>query len=641
MSEIYFKDAAWIWHSGEYGEDEYAEFSEKLVWNEGRVIVRLSVCGEYTLFVNGKYAASNQYADFEHYKVYDSIDITDLLVKGENTIGFLAWYWGKSGMRYLTETPGLIFEIECNGNVVSYSNENTLSRKSKAYISGAKRKVTPQLGFGFAYDFTKEDNWLKGEDDGFSESFEFDRKPQMYERPIKKHEIGELVTGPIHVADGKTIIDLGCEHVGYCHISFSSETEQNVNVAYGEILKDGHVKRKPIPTCDFSFDYRAKSGDNEFANYMFRFACRYIEIESEKPIEIKTIGILPQIYPVKERKIKLENELDKKIYEISLNTLKLCMFEHYVDCPWREQCLYVFDSRNQMLTGYTAFEDGNYDYARANLLLMSKDNRKDNIFSICFPSGDDLTIPSFSLYYVLAVKEYIEHSGDLSLAEEVFDKMESILKVFAGGMQDGLVNKFTGENHWNFYDWSEYASGKLRKSEEAVPDFLVNVITVISLKAYADICKRISKKNIFEGIAETICENARKKFYNKETGFFYVLDKDEKPTELANSLAVLSGVADKKTSVRIAEALANGELVECSLSMKTFKYDVLLNIDKEKYKDVILSEIRTTYKMMLDEGATTVWEVTEGADGWEGLGSLCHGWSAIPIHYFAMFKEDK
>lgn len=639
MCEKYFEEAKWIWNSETWDDDEYAEVSEKMTYNGGKALVRLSVCGEYTLYVNGKMAACNQYADFEHYKVYDEIDITAMLNEGENTVSFLVWYWSRSGMRHLTEMPGLIFEIEYDGEIVACSNTNTFSRKSKAYISGVKRKVTPQLGFGFAYDATKEDNWLSGELDGFSESFAFDRKPKMHERPIKKHEIGELVTGTMHVADGKTIIDLGREYVGYCYILFGSEIEQNVNISYGELLKDGHVKRKPIPTCDFSFDYRAKSGHNEFVNYMFRFACRYIEVETEAPIEIKTIGLLPYVYPAKDKAVQLENELDRKIYEICLNTLKLCMFEHYVDCPWREQCLYAFDSRNQMLTGYSAFEDGNFEYVRANLLLMSKDMRDDNIFSICFPSGDDLTIPSFSLYYILAVKEYIEHSGDLTLAEDVFDKMESILKVFTDSMQDGLVNRFTGKNHWNFYDWSEYASGKLAKSEESVPDFLVNAITVISLKAYNDICKRISKKNIFGDIAETIIQNARKKFYNEETGFFYVLDKDEKPTELANSLAVLSGIADGEMSVKIAEALAKGELVECSLSMKTFKYDVLLAVDRKKYKETILSEMRVTYKKMLDAGSTTVWEVADGADGWDGLGSLCHGWSSIPIHYYRLLEK--
>ena len=80
---------------------------------------------------------------------------------------------------------------------------------------------------------------------------------------------------------------------------------------------------------------------------------------------------------IKEKQVKLDNALDQKIYDACVNTLKLCMMEHYVDTPWREQCLYVYDSRNQALCGYKAFEGGNADYVRANLKLISQDRRED------------------------------------------------------------------------------------------------------------------------------------------------------------------------------------------------------------------------------------------------------------------------
>ena len=68
--------------------------------------------------------------------------------------------------------------------------------------------------------------------------------------------------------------------------------------------------------------------------------------------------------------------------------------------------------------------------------------------------------------------------------------------------------------------------------------------------------------------------------------------------------------------------------------MKPFKYDALLKTDREKYKTVILEEIRQTYKKMLDEGSTTVWETIKGGSDFGNAGSLCHGWSAIPVYYY-------
>ena len=45
------------------------------------------------------------------------------------------------------------------------------------------------------------------------------------------------------------------------------------------------------------------------------------------------------------------------------------------------------------------------------------------------------------------------------------------------------------------------------------------------------------------------------------------------------------------------------------------------------------------YKMMLDNGATATWETIDGAKAFENAGSLCHGWTAIPIIYYHRYKD--
>lgn len=631
-----FCNAKWIWRAGITGENDYAEFSDSIKYSGGEAILRISICGDYTLYVNGKFVECNQYADFEHYKVYDEIDITPYLKNGDNRISILGWYFGVSGMRYNTPVPGLIYEVVTDGDTVAVSSSNTLSRQSRAYTSGEFRKISKQLGYSFAYDACVKDRWLEGELDEFSSSVVCDRKLVMYKRPCSKLRHGDAVYGEITRTESSYIVDLGREYVGLPYINFSSDCVQDVTVCYGEVLVDGHTKRK-IGNRDFSFDYRSVKGNNEYVNYMFRMACRYIEIYSEKPVDIKKIGIISQYYPTVARDIDLPDTLDRKIYDMCVNTLNLCMMEHYVDCPWREQCFYTFDSRNQMLSGYWTYEGGNFEYARANLLLISKDNRNDGLLSICFPSADDLVIPSFSLYYILAVKEYIDYSGDLSLGKEIFGKLESIMSVFEGNIKDGLVHKFEGTNIWNFYDWSDYAYYQLYHENKG-SDFLMNAIFVIALRSYADICLKIGKTNRFEGLAERISSVANDRFFDKTKGLYFIENSDEVPTELANSLAIVSGLATGDVAKGICKVLSGDGLVECSLSMKTFKYDALLSVDMG-YKDAVFAEIRNTYKKMLDAGSTTVWETIDGADAFDNAGSLCHGWSAIPVYYYNKFKK--
>ena len=46
-----FKNAKWIWNSFDFGENEYAEFYDKVEYNGGNVVLNISVCGDYTLFI--------------------------------------------------------------------------------------------------------------------------------------------------------------------------------------------------------------------------------------------------------------------------------------------------------------------------------------------------------------------------------------------------------------------------------------------------------------------------------------------------------------------------------------------------------------------------------------------------------------
>lgn len=103
---------------------------------------------------------------------------------------------------------------------------------------------------------------------------------------------------------------------------------------------------------------------------------------------------------------------------------------------------------------------------------------------------------------------------------------------------------------------------------------------------------------------------------------------------MANFLICSFGKTDRKW---ICEKLVNGELMDCSLSMKCFKYDALLATDEAKWRGHVFDEIRKDYEKMVESG-NTVWETADGASAFNNAGSLCHGWSAIPIYYYARLK---
>ena len=626
-----FEGARWIWVEQNGKPDTFGEFYDEFLWEEGKVNCLLSCDGDYTLFINGEYVSSNQYGDFEWYKSYDTVDITPYLKKGKNTFAVLVWYFGIDTQRSIKAQAGLIFEVKMGEKTLLASGENTKARYSKAYRQGSQKKVTRQLGVSFAYDATKEDGWLlTGENCNFAVLVE--KNCNFIPRPNERLKLLQRVHGALICAENnRYIIDLGKEIVGLPFLSFTSLAEQKIRVDWGEDLQDGHVRRL-IHDRDFSFNYVAKQGKNDFTHYILRLACRYLEIHTEAPIEIEAVGLLPQVYPVTEKKVTLDNELDQKIYDACVNTLKLCMLEHYVDTPWREQCLYVYDSRNQALFGYSAFEGGNVAYARSNLKLISQDRRDDGLLAICYPCGADLTIPSFSLYYFMQVKEYLQHTGDLSLAEEVYDKLISVLNVFIGNRKDGVVMKFEGSSHWNFYDWSPYLDGELHGAESAIPDLMVNLLFIHALKNLREIDGMLGKKFAYADLLAESEKRTKEVFYRPTKGLYAMNVNGEEFTVLGNSLAILAGLTDGQESAYICEKIVGNELIDCSLSMKIFKYDALLLVDKGRYQVWVEREIRREYGQMVETG-NTVWETIDGASAFDNAGSLCHGWSAIPIRY--------
>ena len=150
------------------------------------------------------------------------------------------------------------------------------------------------------------------------------------------------------------------------------------------------------------------------------------------------------------------------------------------------------------------------------------------------------------------------------------------------------------------------------------------------------ICEILGQKSNYKTIADKLNDKILEVFYDSERQLFVNRVGEHKYSELVNSLAILCGAAKGETAAKIAQIMAGeNELTNATLSMVCFKYDALLMINKDKYKDYVLNDIRVKYKKMLDLGATSFWETEKGEADFSNAGSLCHGWSAMPVYYFS------
>ena len=186
-----FQNSNWIWDKALIGADTYCEFIKEFNYDSGKCICNLSCDSDYTLYINGKFIESNQYPDFEHYKIYDQIDITPYLKKGNNLIAVLVWHFGVVTQKNVVADAGLIFEIIVEDKILCVSDSFVKVRESRAYQSGRKKIITGQLGYGFGYDATKEDNWINGEGVGFKQADVVTKNCLFYPRANQKLKLLE------------------------------------------------------------------------------------------------------------------------------------------------------------------------------------------------------------------------------------------------------------------------------------------------------------------------------------------------------------------------------------------------------------------------------------------------------------------
>ena len=625
---MFDKNAKWIWINDNPKHNEYAVFEQKFDFCGKNAVFTICAEMDYVLYVNGKLAGFGQFAGYPQHKYYDELDITDLCEEGENTFTLTVRYEGVNSHTHITDGAGVIFSLCVDGNTVTYSHEGTMGGYDNRYVQNVTRKITGQIGY--ACDMRVGDYICD------IACAQVEKSYNLMPRPVKKTVVEDFVEGKL-IDKNKNLYDIGRETAGYLCVKFKAEKSVTAKITYGQHIVDGGV-RYIIGDRDFSLDFEMPEGTHEFCQYFTRISCRYLQAILPEGVTILSIGVMPYIYPLNETPLKLDNALDQKIYDTCVRTLRLCMNMHYEDTPWREQALYVLDSRNQMLCGYHTFAET--EFQRANLELIAKGARDDGMLELTYPSKDTPAIPFFSVMYPVEVYEYIKHTGDKSILDSTMPTMLKIMQNFKDRIEDNGLIKSLEAPYWNFYEWTNGSADAIptQLAYKYVPYYhlILNCAFVYSGKMFGKMCDMAGVE--FDCDFESIKAAINKEFFDATDGNF-VLRTDDRSikSQLGNSFALLIGLGDERTVKAIKD---DESLIETSLSMLVYKYDALLAANPNN-KEFILNEIREQYGFMLDQGATSFWETIKGEADFSNAGSLCHGWSALPAYYYHLFSEKK
>lgn len=469
------------------------------------------------------------------------------------------------------------------------------------------------------------------------------------------------------------LFDLGEESTGLLDLEFTAPAGTLLKISWGEHLEALRT-RSHIGNRTFQSTYVCKEGYQHFIHYFNRLGLRYLELHvypAEERLDVsgdiptaeaqgqaKTAeiiwhyaGIRPLMYPVAELGgFSCKDALHQKIYDTAVRTLWLCMHEHYEDCPWREQALYSMDSLNQTLCGYYCF--GEWEFARGSLRILGESMEEDGFLQIAPPGSMDITIPYFSFQWVLALRDYLYFTKDRQFVEEMWIYVERLVHKRLETLEDGLLPVPLGEKYWHFYEWSDGLDGLVEQGCKGLPadaprrvDAPFQLTFILMLQAVCDMAGLLQKEELQQQLKETIGQMQAAThilFFSKERDAYltYADERDgqwylreEAPKELVQAWAVLAGIVPLEKEAPLLETLAKNRYQGATLSMLRFKYEALLT-RPEQYAEVVFDDIAARWGRMLYQGATSFWETEEGASDFGHAGSLCHGWSAMPVYFY-------
>lgn len=667
-------NAKQIW-AKEYEANDYFIFEKEFtVTDKEKTALYISCDTEYACFVNGEFVSCGQICGVKNERYYRETDISQYVKNGKNKLYVSAYYQGKSFTYRTSFRPYLCFVIKNEENIY-VSDENTKCKKDLRYTSGEMEYISPQLGYTFYYDANNESKAVKTENQEtdymflpapiekcnvnslkngkiiaqgfFEEKTKYDTAAKnvqnAYLRAAEPPEIFETEDfGPLEINNGiklKTgtegvyvLFDLGRETAGYFGMDITAGKDTELYISYGEHLSDLRV-RAYTGNRNFAFVYKCTGGRQKFTYYMKRIAGRYIQLHVKNPenFEIHGLGIKSCEYPFKEKEHYTGDRLLEKIYDVSVDTLKLCMHEHYEDCPWREQGMYMMDSRIQMLCGYYAFE--NTEPQKSALVTFMKSANEKGVLPLTAPSESvGMTIPAFILMWVVAYNDYLKYTDDTDGMEEMTGFAEKIIKLFRN-MYDGTgIVIPNDENYWSFYDWADGLDNlpwwDLTYKNRGY-DAPIMLYYITALQSYTAILEKSGKDTAdIRNETDMMKEKVNELFWDKKKGMYKTYSNvPEHFCELTQSLAICTGTVENDDMLK--EKLKKGECgVKVTLSMSMFKYEALFS-DKEW----VINDIAEIWGSMLFSGATSFWETEKGGYDFNNGGSQCHGWSALPIYF--------
>ncbi|MBD0380896.1 family 78 glycoside hydrolase catalytic domain [Paenibacillus sedimenti] len=437
-------------------------------------------------------------------------------------------------------------------------------------------------------------------------------------------------------ADTEIILDFEKEYSGY--IEFEADAaEGTVLDFYGfEYMHEGW--RQDTYRLDNTMRYTCREGRQRYVS-LVRRGLRYLMItvrSASRPVKLYEVKLRQSNYPIAEiGRFHSSDALLNDIWRISQHTTRVCMEDTFVDCPAYEQTFWVGDSRNEALINYYMF--GATDIVKRCLKLVPGSKFQTPLFADQVPSGWSSVIPNWTFFWAIACSEYVEHTGDIAFAEEMWPHVRFTLDHYLTNLDSKGLLFMRG---WNFLDWAPIDQpGHGAVSHQNM--FLVKTLREASM--LAEIAGDMEGAHSYRAASLKLAQAINTHLWSEEhKAYIDCIHADGRPSSVLSMqtqvVAFLSGVADKDRKRQIEAHLAfpPEHFVQIgSAFMSFFYYEALSQIG---LTEIMVEDIRKNYGTMVKYESSTCYEgYPKLIDGQihprQLTRSHCHAWSAAPGYF--------
>ncbi|MDY3268102.1 MAG: alpha-L-rhamnosidase N-terminal domain-containing protein [Phocaeicola sp.] len=549
---------------------------------------------------------------------YDTVDISDYLVEGDNIISILMWYWGRDGYCHKSSgKSGLLAKISINDNNVIHTDSSWKVRIHPAFGETGNPKPNYRLPeSNVSFDARKSlGNWKEYDYDdskweAASELGEYPCSPwnKLYKRPFPNWKDSGIIK----------------------YQNLTTEKKDDTTLVIGVLPKNitvtPYIKVKAVAgkTIDIRSDnYKGGSEYNVRAEYVTRSGVQEFEIPNyingHKIFYTIPEGVKLLKAGYRETRFNTEilgsfrcsDDFYNKLWEKSLNTMNLNMRDAIQD-PDRERSQWWGDAAIISNEIYYSCDTNGLSAVRKAILNLVDWQKEDGTLYSPVPSGSwdgELPLQMLASVGKFGFWNYYKYTADLNTIRYIYPKIKKYLSLWNID-ENGIVKHRTGG--WDWADWGDNIDVEI----------LDNAWYCLALEAAINMGTLLDDKQFVDYYTSqlNLVRNASQKFFWKGN-YFRSDDYKGLTDDRANGLAILAGFTTKEMEEKTVKFLT-ADRMGASPYMEKYILEALLS---GGYVQEGLDRMKQRYTNMVTSPLTTLWE--DWAIGGAGGGSINHGWA--------------